>query len=159
MIGIIGLGNVLMGDDGIGIEIVEQLRKNYEFYPEIELIDGGTSSFSLPFYKFKKLIIVDVVVDEKRRPGDIVVYTKEDVISGVIKHKFSLHDTSLEEIFILLNLRDELPEEIQIVGVVPLIIKKFHIGLSDMLNQKRPMVVQKVINILKSWGIEAKLKY
>ncbi|RME66105.1 MAG: hydrogenase maturation protease, partial [Nitrospirae bacterium] len=46
-VAIVGIGNLLMGDDGVGVRVLEVLRQNYEFPPEVKLLDGGTKSIEL----------------------------------------------------------------------------------------------------------------
>ncbi len=153
MIAVVGLGNTLMGDDGIGIAVVSELKRNYVFCPDIEIIDGGVGSFSLPFHRFRKVIIIDAVRDEDKKPGDIVFYTKEEILSGSLVQKLSLHDVSIEEVFFLLALRDELPDEIVLVGVVPLTVKSMNMELSEVVRSKIPDVIKTVGKLLNKWGI------
>ncbi len=153
MIGVVGLGNILMGDDGLGIEAVNKLKKDYIFDPPIEIIDGGVGSFSLPLHKFKKVIIIDAIKDNFKRPGDFISYTKNDILSGSIKNKLSLHDISLEEILILLDLRGELPEEIFLFGLIPYYVNLFDMGLSDIIKKRLPILIKNVIEKLHIWGV------
>ncbi len=153
MIGVVGLGNVLLGDEGVGIEIIRQLREYYVLSPHVDLIDGGVGGFSLPFHKFKKVIIVDAVRDSSRKPGDIVLLSKEEILSGGLVQKLSMHDVSLDEIFFLLALRDELPDEIILIGIVPLNVGNIKMELSSVVMRKIPHAIGKICKVLNRWGI------
>ncbi len=158
MIGVVGLGNILMGDDGLGVEVVNILKRDFVFSPKIEIIDGGVGSFSLPFHRFDKLIIIDAIRDNSKSPGDLVSFSKKDILCGRIESKFSSHEISLDEIFFLLELREELPKEIFLFGIVPYKIEEFCLDLSFLVKKNIPNLIDNVLNKLKDWKISIKAK-
>ena len=62
-IAVLGIGNLIMQDEGVGIHVIRKLEKEYSFQPEIEIIDGGTSGSELYgfFEDNDKMIIVDAI--------------------------------------------------------------------------------------------------
>ena len=79
---IIGIGNPLRCDDGIGIFLIEKLRENKECVPsDIDIIDGATAGMNLLHIlsRYKKIIIVDAV-DFKGRSGECRFFNSDEVI-------------------------------------------------------------------------------
>ena len=102
IIKIIGFGNIMMGDDGIGIRVIEEIQKNgvFEDNKNIEVIDGGTSGVDLVFMiqQADKAVIIDAV-DAGQQTGEIVIFSPENIREIKKKKKglksFSLHDIDL----------------------------------------------------------------
>ena len=153
MIGIIGIGNILLKDDGVGIETVRRLDKNYRFPENVQIIDGGTLSFSIPLHQFEKIIVIDAYRDSTKKPGEIVVLNREEIMNGGIKQKVTSHDINLFEYLYLLDLRGEAPEDVFFVGIVPKDIESSGIGLTETIEKVLPEVERIIIEKLKSWGI------
>ena len=71
---VIGLGNLLLQDDAVGLRAIEAIRKGYRFEPQIDLLDGGTAGLDLlPVIEgYEKVLFVDAV-DAGKPPGAIVI--------------------------------------------------------------------------------------
>lgn len=148
---IIGFGNILMGDDGIGVRVINEIKKQEIFkdYENIELIDGGTSGIDLIFtlQDTEKAIIIDAV-NAGQAIGEIVVFKIDEIKELFKKNRsfksFSLHDIDLKEIFELIKTLN-IDTEIKIVGISP---KK--VGYSDKLSieieSKIPAIISEVKN-------------
>ena len=95
-IAVIGVGNILMGDEGIGIHVIEELRKT-PLREKVELIDAGTAFFSIvsELANFDKLIIIDVVRGGEE-PGAIYRFEIGDIEAAKGTH-ISLHDVGIYE--------------------------------------------------------------
>jgi hydrogenase maturation protease len=123
LIKIIGFGNIFMGDDGIGVRVIEELQKQQIFKDNenIELVDGGTSGVDLVFMLQNtcKAIIIDAV-DAGQKIAQIVVFSPQEIkdFKKKIFKSYSLHDIDLAEAFELVkNLN--LPTAIKIIGIKP----------------------------------------
>lgn len=116
-IGIIGLGNPLNGDDGIGIVLIQKLEKRGNF-PNISIFDAGTGGMKvLHFLKdLDKVIIIDAV-NLGKEPGDFVFFSPEDVKS--LRNPSGTHDSNLFEVLELSEDLGEIPDEITIMGIQP----------------------------------------
>lgn len=116
-IGIIGIGNPLNGDDGIGIVLIQELKKRGNF-PNISIFDAGTGGMKiLHFLKdLDKVIIIDAV-DIDRSPGNFVFFSPEDVKS--LRKPSGTHDSNLFEVLELSNDLGEIPDEVVIMGIQP----------------------------------------
>ena len=148
LIKIIGFGNIFMGDDGIGVRVIEELQQQQIFKDNenIELIDGGTSGIDLVFMlqNAAKVIIIDAV-DAGQKVAQIVVFSPYEIaeFKKKIFKSYSLHDIDLAEAFELVKTLN-LPADIKIIGIKP---KK--IGYSDKLSPEIENSIQAIISKVK----------
>jgi len=119
LIGIVGVGNLLLKDDGVGIHVINRLRKLSLPLGDVELVDGGTASFSLPVHRYKKLIIIDAVKSPHHPPATILQFDKSRILRGNIEGVFSSHDITLFDYLALLEMIGDAPEDVLLIGVVP----------------------------------------
>ncbi len=150
---ILGIGNPLMSDEGIGIEAVKILLDRYKFSENVEIIDGGTQGLELLQYfeNVKNLIIIDAVYTSKRKAGEIVVIQKEN-IKYYLKTKMSVHDIGLEDIISALDLIGQVPENMVIIGIIPEKIE-LQVGLSETVKQSMENLVEEVLNQIRKWDV------
>jgi hydrogenase maturation protease len=117
---VIGLGNVLLGDDGFGPFVVELLRTRYAFPPEVELLDLGTPGLGLISYLHghEAVVIVDAVAGEGN-PGDVRVYEEVELERLPIVPRVSPHDPAVAEALSITRLAGDGPYDVCLVGAVP----------------------------------------
>jgi len=117
---IIGLGNVLMGDDGLGPMAVEVFRSEYECSPEVEILDLGTPGWDLAVYLYGRdyVVIVDAVHADGP-PGTVHTYCEADVVGRQVQLQLTAHDPGLQACLAQLRLEGRAPAEVTIVGVIP----------------------------------------
>ena len=118
---VIGIGNPLRSDDGIGITLIEKLRHQKETLPSgLDLIDGGTGGMNLVHIleKYDEVLVVDAV-DFGLTPGDIKVFNILDVKSDKSSIVFSTHEDDLLKIVKLSKELKKCPENIIIFGIQP----------------------------------------
>src|SRR5271165_2082870 len=117
---VMGLGNVLMGDDGFGPLAVEMLRCEYECGPDVEILDLGTPGLDLAPYLYGTdlVVIVDAVLAEGK-PGTLCIYGEADLLSRRAQLRLTAHDPGVQESLAQLRLVGQAPSEVIIVGVVP----------------------------------------
>ena len=157
-IGVMGVGNVLLRDEGFGVKFLYLLRAKYEFPENVVLIDGGTAGIFLsPEIDYlDKLLIVDVV-KASGQPGEIKIYEKEDFFIDRLPLKLSPHQLGLQEVLLLNEIKGTCPEDVKLIGVIPKSIET-GTGLTPELENRLPEVEEVVLQILKEWGVEPKLK-
>ncbi|MCP4267276.1 MAG: hydrogenase maturation protease [Candidatus Brocadiaceae bacterium] len=140
---IIGIGNLLLMDEGIGIHIINELEL-HELPKNIEIYDGGTGGFKLIdlMYGANKVIFIDAV-DIGKKPGTVTAFKAEDVRSKYPKKKYSLHDTDLLEVIKMIELLEG-PPEVEIIGVQPEIVN-YGMSLSKKLRNSVPDIINTVL--------------
>ncbi|RKQ63998.1 hydrogenase maturation protease [Thermovibrio guaymasensis] len=157
-IGLMGVGNVLLKDEGFGVKLLYILKAKYEFPENVILIDGGTAGIFLsPEIDYlDKLLIIDVVKAEGK-PGEIKVYNKEDFFIDKLPLKLSPHQLGLQEVLLLNEIKGTCPKEIKLIGIIP---KSVETGteLTPELEERLAEVEKMVINVLSDWGVRPKLK-
>ena len=152
---LLGLGNVLMKDEKLGVHVVNTIKEQYDYASELEIIDGGTLGLDLLsiFEDCDKLIIVDAV-NFGREPGYIGVL-EDDQIPAVIFSKLSVHQIGLADLISVAKLKGIMPSKICVIGMQPA-PDDFSLGLemSDSVNQNMDNLISIVIDKLKELQIE-----
>ncbi len=150
-IAVMGIGNILMQDEGIGVHIIKELEK-YDFNPHIALIDGGNMGMDLlPFFdEYNRMIIVDAV-DFEKEPGFIDTIENDDILT-LFTTKMSLHHLGLKDVLSYAKLLDQTPEDLCLIGIQPHKVE-MEIELSQIVNSRIPELVTLVLQKLKIWGI------
>lgn len=139
---ILGVGNILMSDEGIGVHIVNELKASElnSSVGELEIVDGGTLGIDLipVIEKADKLIIVDAVKNGGN-PGTIYKFKFKECHLNIEKNKFSLHQIDLIDTLKIMQIQNKLPEEIVLIGIEP---KNLGWGenLSEELKEKIPQI-------------------
>ena len=115
---VIGIGNLLLMDEGIGVHTINELEK-HDLPGSIEIYDGGTGGFKLIdlMQGAARVIFIDAV-DTGKAPGSVTIFRAEEVHSIYNKKKYSLHDTDLMEIIKMAEMLGN-PPMIEIVGIQP----------------------------------------
>ena len=116
---VIGLGNPLMGDDGLGIAALERLRAEYGEFPGVEYVDGGTWGMNLlPIIEdARRLILIDAI-DVGADPGTAVRLERAQ-LPRYLATKISPHQVDLRDVLGLAELRGTLPGNTVALGLQP----------------------------------------
>ncbi|MFV0420745.1 NiFeSe hydrogenase maturation protease [Oleidesulfovibrio sp.] len=131
---VLGIGNSLLTDDGVGVFAAEALQK--ETWPEnVTIMEGGTFTQDI-FYLFEgydRLLVLDVI-HAGHAPGTIYRLTEEDLIQKD-NQRLSIHDVDLIDSLKMAELRGKRPY-LQVVGMEPQDITTWNIGLSEPCQEK-----------------------
>jgi hydrogenase maturation protease len=117
---VIGLGNPLLSDEGIGVHLIRKLSENQDKFPFVEFIDAGTGGMTVLHLiaNRKKAVIIDCVKMGKK-PGTIKQFEPADVQTAKKMMHFSLHEADILRIIELSRQLGECPGQIVIFGVEP----------------------------------------
>jgi len=150
---VIGMGNVLMQDEGIGVRVVEELEQRYSVPPGVTLVDGGTTGMELfePMRHCHSLIVADAV-NTGQPPGSLVRIANDD-IPAFFQTKLSNHQLGLSDLLALLTLKGELPEHIAIIGMVPHSLEQ-KLGLTEQAEQGMDTMIDMILIELDDLGVE-----
>lgn len=147
---ILGVGNPLRRDDGIGSKVIRLLKQNrankksrYKLSADIDLLDGGSDGLGLIEYlkEYKKVIIIDAV-EMKLAPGTIRVFTPREAVMTIKTDSLSTHGFGIAELIKLAKELDINPELI-IVGVQP-----EDVSFGEKLSYSVASVLDKLIKII-----------
>lgn len=151
---VLGLGNILYGDEGFGVRVAEQLFRRYDMPDHVEIVDAGTVGHPLLSFveRAKRLLLLDAV-DFGCAPGELVVRDSSGIPAYLSAHKVSLHQNSFSEVLALATLTDCAPEEICLVGVQPVDLTFGH-SLSEPIRAQLEPALERALAQLTAWGIE-----
>lgn len=149
---VLGLGNILYGDEGFGVRAAERLHTRYAFPDHVEIVDAGTQGFPLLAFveRADRLLLLDAV-DFGLEPGSLVDKDSTGIPAYLSAHKVSMHQSSFSEVMALAALTDCLPEEIRLLGVQPADLSYGH-TLSPVALAKLDAVVEMTLAQLRAWG-------
>jgi hydrogenase maturation protease len=155
-IGVLGIGNLLLGDGGFGMHMIRYLENHWLFPDEVQLMDGGTAGiYMAPFLEdVDRLIVVDVVAGDGP-PGTICRFNGEDLRGANAQLRLSPHQLGLLEVLEICRLRDQAPAEVQFIGVVPAQIET-GMALSALLAGRVAEVAGMILSTLEEEGVHAR---
>lgn len=153
-IGILGVGNLIVGDEGFGVHAVRYLEEHYEFPDNVLILDGGTAGIYMsPFLEECDPVLVIDVVDIDAEPGSMHYYSSEDVKAGKLSTRMSPHQLGLLEVLEICKLRDAAPETLEFYCVVP-----HHLDtsteLSDVVAPRVKDISEIVLKRLAELGVQ-----
>lgn len=148
---VLGLGNILLGDEGVGVHVVEVLSAAYDLPPEISVIDGGTSGMDMMdmLAGLDHLIVVDALRTDK--PPGTIVHLTGDAVPALFRTRISPHQLGLSEVLGALQLLDEAPGSLTLVGVAPVDLD-LGMSLSPTIAAQVEPMVEIVVGDLRARG-------
>lgn len=148
---VLGLGNELFTDEGIGIAVSR--RFDELALPGIEVVDGGTLGIALlPTVAGRESVLVfDAVVAADARPGDIVVLEADEVRRGT-QILYSAHQLGINEVLIAAELAGAVRPNVAAVGLVPFSLDTGY-GITPEARECIPAMIERGLEILASWGV------
>jgi hydrogenase maturation protease len=149
---VIGLGNVLVGDDAFGPFVLQTLQARFEEPAGVEFCDLGTPGFDLvPHIAGARVLIVVDTVNMKAPPGTLRCYRKADLVARGPSPRTNPHQPTLADTLLLLELQGLAPEEVLLVGAAP---EGYGTGdpLSDAVRAAVPAAVAMVVEELERLG-------
>lgn len=152
---VIGIGNILMSDEGVGVRVVEKLMAEYSFPDNVEIYDGGSTGLKglMPLIEDADHLIVVDAINGPGEPGALYRYTVEDFKLNIPK-KLSAHDVGLLECLTYAEINERLPESVIIIGVKPVDMTTPSMELSQAISLKVSGLVDMSLHELRKLGAE-----
>jgi hydrogenase maturation protease len=149
---ILGIGNVLMTDEGVGVRVVDELQSRFRFPPEIEIVDGGTSGMELleDLSHLDHLFVVDAV-----RSGDppaTLTRLENEEVPAFFQTRLSPHQLGLSDVLATLLLMEAYPKHLVLLGCEPKSLET-HMGLSPEVEAKVEPLIEAVLKELAAIGV------
>ena len=155
---VLGLGNVLMGDDGFGPAAVRAFNERYDVGPDVEVVDLGTPGLDLtPWMVDSHHIIIVDTVKSAGEPGTLRTYDKADLMKSAPFARTGPHDPGVKECVFTLEFAGRAPEHITVVGAVPGTVG-MSIELTPALEAAVPLAADAIAAALLEHGDEVRLK-
>ncbi len=148
---VLGVGNVLLTDEGVGVRVVHELMARYDFPPNVKLVDGGVLGLSLTgtMMEADRVIVIDAVRGDDE-PGTIYKF-EWNARPEHIQYKDSLHQIDLMETMALLPLMGE-PPAVTVIGVEFGDIDNYGLELTPRVERAVAPLMEQVLAELESLG-------
>ena len=154
-----GIGNVLLGDDGLGPYVIRLLESQYELGDEVELADLGTPALDLTHRIAGRhgVILVDCIASEEHSPGTVLLYDKSALLSAIPAQRLDPHSPAVSECLLTAEMLGASPNNVWLVGVVG---SSFEPGgpLSATVRGSVWKVIDAIVYELKRLGVKVEKK-
>jgi len=154
---LLGIGNLLFGDEGIGVHFINYMGQKYTFEGEhqLDIVDGGTLAQRLIpiMVEYDQIIIVDTINASGVKSGELYFFDF-DVIPDAVDWQGSAHEVEMLQTLHMMDLAGDRPKTM-IMGIVPTVIEATEFSLSDGIVQSVPLMEKTLLNYLKDLGIKS----
>ncbi len=147
---ILGIGNTLFSDEGVGIHVLPLLEEMFKGDPGIEIVEGLTDGMKLlgPVEDAEYLLIIDAI--NAGKPGGEIISIKDDEIPAYFGIKMSIHQLGFQEVLFAAKLRERYPKHIVMVGMQPTSLE-LGVEMSEANQEKLVDLAKVVEHQVKLW--------
>ncbi len=151
---VLGVGNLLWADEGFGVRCVEALGNDWDFPPEVELLDGGTLGLALvPLLLDATHVLLFDAVDHRGAPGTLLVARDDEVPRFMSGSKMSLHQVGMNDVLASLDLLDHRPEHFTVIGIKPVELADYGGSLTEAVQRQLAAALDLGLDELANWGV------
>ena len=154
---LLGIGNILFGDEGVGVHFIHYIRQKYRFEGKhhLDIVDGGTLAQRLIpiIVEYDQIIIVDTINAPGVKAGELYFFDFDAVPSSV-DWQGSAHEVEMLQTLNMMELLGDRPPTM-IMGVVPTVIEMTEFSLSQRVADAVPLMEETLLNYLKTLGVES----
>lgn len=149
---VMGIGNILFSDEGVGIRVIERLQDHYEFPENVLLLDGGVLGLGLLGFMVESddLVVVDTVRNGGT-PGTLYRLEGDEVPRRFLD-KTSIHEVDFLEALTACEALDKVPETV-IIGIEPEDIDSLSLDLTPAVESQMDPLIEMVLKELKRLGV------
>jgi hydrogenase maturation protease len=150
---VLGLGNLLCGDDGLGVAAVERLTASYEAPEGVRVVDGGTLGLSLLPYleEAEAAILVDAIRDDL--PPGSLVRLEGDEVAPAVAARLSVHQIGVADLLEGARWLGRFPATLVLLGLVPRTLD-LSLERSEPVEEHLPELVESVVSEARRLGFE-----
>ncbi len=153
---VLGIGNVLFGDEGVGVHFTNYMKLNYKLRGEnsLEFVDGGTLAMSLTpiIAEFDKVLVIDCIDADNAEVGGVYYFNYLDMPNRISWHG-SAHEVETLQTLNSMEILGDLPDT-QILGVVPKRIEPMTFELSSEILSAVPIMEKTTLKFLETFGFK-----
>ena len=159
---VLGIGNVLFGDEGVGAHLAHLMQKKYEFISDehtVDVVDGGTlAQILIPLItEYDRVFLIDCVDVDDAKIGDVYSFDFSDM-PEYVKWEGSAHEVEMLQTLQMIEMMGDLPP-VRIVGVVPYVIgEDSTFSMTDEVIKASKLMEKLIIDNIKELGVEVKIK-
>ena len=149
---VLGIGNILLRDEGLGVRALERLTQDYGVPSTIQVVDGGVMGLDLlPYLEdLSTLLVIDAV--QTGQPPGTLIRLEGDAIPAALALKMSMHQAGLQELLATSQLQGTLPSKVVLWGMEPASLG-WGLDLSSPVAAGLDALVQAVVGELQEWGV------
>ncbi len=152
-VAVVGLGNVLVGDDAFGPYVVRLFDARYDTEPAVEVLDLGTPGLDLaPHLEGLDALVVVDTVHSDGAPGTLKQYDREQLLSRPSPPRTNPHQPGVKETLLRLEVEDLSPRDVLLVGVVPERTET-GVGLTDAVRDAAAEALVAIVAELERLGV------
>ena len=150
---VLGVGNILMQDEGFGVRVVEEMQRRYLFPAKVQVLDGGTLGMELlPFISATEcLLIIDAISGEKP-PGSCYEFANE-AVKAYFRGKVSMHELGIQDVLAALTVIEKPVQEIVVLGAEPASLE-VGLELTPVVAACIEPVIKQALFYLQKWQAE-----
>jgi hydrogenase maturation protease len=150
---VLGVGNKLMSDEGVGVHVIERLAEKYKLPAEVQVLDGGTLGLDLLYYLegIENLLLVDAA--ETGKEAGMMIRLQDEQVPAFMSIKISPHQMGVPDMLAAAKLKDVYPKRLVLWGIQPELIT-LGLDLSPVLASKVELLADKLADELRTWGYE-----
>ena len=150
---ILGIGNTLYTDEGLGVHALAALQEKFGMDKQVELVDGSTDGMSLlgPVEDTDYLIVIDAI--NAGKDGGHIIELHGNDIPAYYGIKMSIHQLGFQEVLLAAKLREKYPKNIVMIGMQPTSLE-LGIGLSETNEAQLPEMFKLVEQQVNKWKNE-----
>lgn len=154
---VLGVGNILLSDEGIGVRTIEKLQQDYDLPPEVVIIDGGTTGMEMleDLSNADHIVIVDAV--RSGRPPASIIRLADEQVPVFFKTKLSPHQIGLSDVLATLEFIGEAPGGVTVIGVEPVSLET-SMSLSPQVEARLPELMDLLVTELHELGMPVRSK-
>lgn len=153
-VAVVGLGNLILSDEGVGVHVVRRLDESYSFPDDVVLIDGGTSAIDLldQLVEAEHIIFIDAA--QTGGPPGSIVALEGARLPVWFRERMSPHQIGLADLLATLSLMDRTPESVTLIGIEP---QSMELGteLTPQIDAAADEALARVLEQLAALGVRA----
>ena len=150
---VLGLGNILLRDEGIGVRALERLQAEYRLPSQVRALDGGTMGLDLlPYLNGAASLLILDAIQMGGEPGSLTRLADGE-IPAALALKLSVHQVGLSELLAASRFQGTLPCKMTLLGIEPASIE-WGLDLSPPVSAALDELIESAVRELRAWGIE-----